>query len=312
MSTTLESKDFSFKKKDSPVEEKSLFDLFNSCRFNTITIEDNVIAASEDDEEDYGDDSTILSMHTSRRSILQSQGLQSEPPLLPTSPTPLDDKFWCEPDGSTFRVRSQSYMKSKKKEPSKDSLFRLFAVDMVEVEKPILTGICAHPYERVQKCIQAQKEGKPGSEMPPFIFCVNICVPGSPSFHAAFYYAVDDISLISPKSLDSNCDDMTSPNPAFTALATEFFFGSSDKFRDQTFKLIPRIAQGNFVVKSAVGSKPALIGTKVKQHYIQNERFFELIIDVGSDNIAKKVVGLSRGYVSCSIQYSSMFSHYYE
>ena len=51
-------------------------------------------------------------------------------------------------------------------------------------------------------------------------------------------------------------------------------------------------------MKKAVGSKPTILGKKVKQHYIMSDRFFELIVDVGSDRIAKKVVGLSRGYVS--------------
>jgi hypothetical protein len=56
--------------------------------------------------------------------------------------------------------------------------------------------------------------------------------------------------------------------------------------------------KGNFVVKKAVGRKPTILGKKVKQHYIRNDRFFELIVDVGSDSIAKKVVGLCGGYVS--------------
>ena len=103
--------------------------------------------------------------------------------------------------------------------------------------------------------------------------------------------------MIDPASLDPN-SGVTSPNPEFTKLAARFFFGQSDKFRDETFKLIPRIAQGNFVVKSAVGTKPALLGTKVKQHYIRNDKYFELVVDVGSDKIAKRVVGISRGYVS--------------
>lgn len=286
------------KGKEMPLEENNLFDLFNSCNFNnSITLQESEDDLDSDDGDDYGDDETILSMQTSRRSLLPSEIAQRNTPLLPTEPEPLDEKFWCEPSGNTFKVRSKSYVKSKAKSPSKTSLFRLFAVDLVEMEKPIMTGICTHPDERVQRCLKAQKEGRPGSEMPPFIFCVSIVVPGTPTFHAAFYYAVDDISLISPKALEPD-SDVVSPNPEFTKLATKFFFGTSDKFRDKTFKLIPRIAKGNFVVKKAVGTKPALLGTKVKQHYIQNETFFELIVDVGSDKIAKSVVGLSRGYVS--------------
>jgi hypothetical protein len=46
-----------------------------------------------------------------------------------------------------------------------------------------------------------------------------------------------------------------------------FFFGDSDEYRDQRFKLIPKIVEGNWVVRKSVGSTPAILGTKLKQHY---------------------------------------------
>eukprot|EP00957_Ditylum_brightwellii_P157865 12016207-Ditylum_brightwellii.AAC.1 len=69
--------------------------------------------------------------------------------------------------------------------------------------------------------------------MPPFIVCVNIVLPGPPFYHVAFYYAVDDMSII----------DGTSGTPSST-LANKFFFTGTDEFRKKTFKLIPRISKG--------------------------------------------------------------------
>mmetsp|Transcript_39030 Transcript_39030/g.90830 ORF Transcript_39030/g.90830 Transcript_39030/m.90830 type:complete len:119 (-) Transcript_39030:646-1002(-) len=66
--------------------------------------------------------------------------------------------------------------------------------------------------------------------------------------------------------------------------------------RDRTFKLIPHIVEGNFIVRRAVGSTPAIMGTKLKQYYVRSDRFFELILDVGSSSVASGVVGLSVGY----------------
>jgi hypothetical protein len=152
--------------------------------------------------------------------------------------------------------------------------------------------MCNHPEERVQQCLQAERAKRPGAVLPPFVFCVNITVPGKTCYHLVMYYAVDDFSLIRPIERGENC---ASP---FRELASRFFFGPSNEFRDSTFKLIPRIVKGNFLVKKAVGSKPTILGKRLKQHYIQNDRFFELIIDVGSNDIAKSVVGLSCGYVS--------------
>lgn len=63
-------------------------------------------------------------------------------------------------------------------------------------------------------------------------------------------------------------------------------------------QLIPRIVEGNFVVKKAVGSKPAILGKKLKQIYIRTERFCEVIVDIDSDSVARKITKLSLGYVS--------------
>ena len=266
----------------------NMSNIFGGCSFGTL---DEV----ESSEEDYGATEDLLEILTSTRSLVyptKSPDEKYQIPLLATQPSPLQAKYWTEPTASSFHVRGLNYMENRKKIESQPSLFRLFAVDLVKVTgKPILKGFCNHPNERVQQCLRAEKRKEIGSEMPPFIFCINITVPGKPAHHFVVYYAIDDIALIHPKE---NGEYKT----PFHALASRFFFGDSDKFRDSTFKLIPRIVKGNFVVKKAVGRKPTILGKKVKQHYIRNDRFFELIVDVGSDSIAKKVVGLCGGYVS--------------
>ncbi|GFH48678.1 hypothetical protein CTEN210_05154 [Chaetoceros tenuissimus] len=187
---------------------------------------------SSEDEEYNSDELNDIAL--SHRSGIIGVGID---PILPMEPKPLDEKYWAEPDAQSFHVRGPTYVKDRIKMASADSLFRLFAVDLLKVEKPIMK---------------------------------------------------DDMSIL-------NAEDESSITP-FHRLAKDFFFGESNDYRDSTFKLIPRIVDGNFVVKKAVGSKPTILGKKVKQHYIRSDRFLELIVDVGSDKIAKKVVGLSVGY----------------
>ena len=255
-------------------------------------------------------------------SVLDSSDIPILPkisPLLINSPEPLAKKHWDESD-TKFKVRSNTYMRNNKKVLSGKSFFRLIAVDLIRVEIPLKNGICNHPKERVQQWLRnreavessiKEKKNQQGAPndintpendwekdqklalMPPFIFCVNIIVP--PSHHLVFFYAVDDLSLIQDNNTDH--DGSTTDHAQFTKLASKFFFGSSDSFRDNTFKLVPRIVKGNCLVKKAVGTKPTIIGRKLKQLYIMNERFFEIIIDVGSDSIAKKIVGLASGRV---------------
>ena len=57
--------------KDEPIDENNLFELFNSVNFNSsVTIQESEDDLDSEDGDDYGDDSTILSMATSRRSLL--------------------------------------------------------------------------------------------------------------------------------------------------------------------------------------------------------------------------------------------------
>ena len=92
-----------------------------------------------------------------------------------------------------------------------------------------------------------------------------------------------------------SCIDGTD-GTASSKLCNDFFFGASDEFRHKTFKLIPQIVEGNFLVRKAVGSTPAIMGTKLRQLYVRNERFMEVILDCGSSSVATGVIRLSLGY----------------
>ncbi|KAL7549963.1 hypothetical protein ACHAWF_013217, partial [Thalassiosira exigua] len=236
--------------------------------------------------------------------------------LISTVPPPMVNEWWAEPDANSFRVRGKFYKSDNKKVNAGSSLFRLIAAEIVETDIPIMSGMCTHPKERVQLAMQRDREAKAqgieSCEMvrassrcrciidfvvsliaslfdlpsqPPYVFVVNIALPGPPHYHMVYYYAVDDLSMI----------DGSDGTPS-SRLCNEFFFTKDDAFRDNTFKLIPQIIEGNFMVRKAVGSTPAIMGTKIKQTYIQGERFFELMIDTGSSAVAAGVIRICNGY----------------
>lgn len=214
-------------------------------------------------------------------------------------PAPLRLEAWSEAVAGSFSVRGANYLRDAKKCPSAPALFKLLTVDLVSVDRPNFKGMCAHPSERIQRALRLeQTTGK--KMLPDFIFAVNLCVPspGSSSFnssglssatasacyHWVAYFGIDDKNSI------------TTDQTAVGRLGNKFFFGDSDSFRDSTFKLIPRITEGNFVVRKAVGSKPSILGKKLKQHYIRTDRYLELIVDIGSDLVATRIVKLALGY----------------
>mmetsp|Transcript_36831 Transcript_36831/g.89457 ORF Transcript_36831/g.89457 Transcript_36831/m.89457 type:complete len:996 (-) Transcript_36831:568-3555(-) len=221
-------------------------------------------------------------MGTSVRFSMQTLcGFENYPPSLSI-------EKWAEPDANSFVVRGPNYLKDRKKVNAGASIGRLVAVDLVNVDQPILSGMATHPKERIQRALKKEQEllsaGKQ-SDMPPFVFVVNIVLPGPPFYHAVFYYAVDDLSTI----------DGTDGTGS-SKLCKEFLFGDSDEFRNKTFKLIPQIVEGNFIVRKAVGSTPAIMGTKLAQYYSRSERFVEVILDCGSSQVATGVIRLSLGY----------------
>jgi hypothetical protein len=202
---------------------------------------------------------------------------------LTMQPPPLRLEAWAEPPACNYNVRGPDYLRNKKKVPSESSAFKLLTVDMIKVDAPNFKGICAQPNERIQKALRREQETGE-KELPEFIFAVNLCVPGSSYYHMVAYYGCDDINMI------------TNKDTPFGRVAEPFFFGESDDYRNKTFKLIPHIVEGNYIVRKAVGSKPTLLGTRLKQHYIRTDRYFEIIIDIGSSPVAQRIVKLALGY----------------
>lgn len=198
-------------------------------------------------------------------------------------PPPLRLEAWSEPLGTSFSVRGHSYLKDSVKVDSLPSVFRLLTVDIVKVRKPMLGGICSHPQERIQMALQREQETGI-RELPNFVFCINLVIPHTDTYHACFYFGLDDVNILT--------DESTS----FGKVANRFFFGDSDVFRNETFKLIPRIVEGNFLVKKAVGSKPAILGKKIPQTYIRTSRYMEIVCNIAAEKVACGIVKLSLGY----------------
>ncbi len=67
-------------------------------------------------------------------------------------------------------------------------------------------------------------------------------------------------------------------------------------FRNLRFKLIPAVTEGPWVVRTAVPTKPAMLGKKVVQRYFSGPGYIETDVHVGSSIIASKIVGICRGY----------------
>mmetsp|Transcript_9029 Transcript_9029/g.9078 ORF Transcript_9029/g.9078 Transcript_9029/m.9078 type:complete len:428 (-) Transcript_9029:325-1608(-) len=72
------------------------------------------------------------------------------------------------------------------------------------------------------------------------------------------------------------------------------FWRADQTYCDQRFKLIPSVEDGPWAIKLAVGTKPALTGTKLRQLYFRGKGYFEVDVDLGSSPIAAKILVMVR------------------
>ena len=142
--------------------------------------------------------------------------------------------------------------------------------------------------------------------MPEFVFCVNVVLPGPPTYHFVIYFAVDDCASLGIRGKGSKND--TKPH---SALLDDFFFGPSDEFRNEVFKVLPRIVEGNVFLKAAVGNNPMLIGKRLKPTYIQTDNFLEMIIDVSSHAMTDRLVKSAQKNVSFSCNLPRLLNYIY-
>ena len=186
----------------------------------------------------------------------------------------LPPQQWSEPEATTFKVRGPSYLKDKKKVPSEPGVFKLLAIDIMETPDNI-QHVASQPSSRVAK-MKARGDSR-------FIFVFNFMIPGPPFLAFTAYWEMNKKAV----------EDTSTP---FGRLAKPFFFGDSDEFRNDRFKFIPKVIEGNFAIRMAVKDTPTLMGHKLKQYYYRGDNYFEIDVDISSSSVARNITGLVIGY----------------
>lgn len=188
---------------------------------------------------------------------------------MPKLQTSVPEKMWSEPDASLFQVRGFNYLVDKKKIPSAQPKFRLVGVDLFSFEVS---------QERYHISARPESVARNTSK---FTFVITMIIPGSENMSLAFYF----------QPRNDNLFDDGSP---FCELINDFLDGD-DAFRNSRFKLIPTVVDGSFIIRQAVGSKPTLLGNKLKCPYFKGDNYFEVDVDISSNSVANTVVGMVQG-----------------
>ncbi|KAH9261630.1 hypothetical protein BASA81_000286 [Batrachochytrium salamandrivorans] len=173
-----------------------------------------------------------------------------------------------------WNLRSATYLRNKIKESCAVSMFTLIAMDLLEFH----SGKMEHITENYPEGI-AYRHVQDKSL--PFLFVVQFQVP--PNYSLVSYFEAK------PGAMDEGTK--------FAKLFSSFANGS-DAERDNRFKFIPRMVKGNFVVKSAMGQTPTLIGNKLVTTYHSGANYFEVDVDVGSSSVAGGILSVCKSYAN--------------
>ena len=244
--------------------------------------EDEFFSASEGDE---NSEEEGVSAHIARQA---SRGGASSVIISGSSVVGIDDGFddsklfqrgearecntWTPLDACLLNVRGPNYLEDKIKVPSQKSMFEMLCFDLFYTDHPI-------------SCVSSNKHCKAywllRDDPDLFTFTVNWRLH---PMQATVTYGIRK----------SKCEWINKPCAEKTLL--ERFLESPFEHKSNTIKVIPKVVEGPWLVRKAVGQTPAILGKKLKVDYHEDPgRYFEAEYDVLSTTAAKSMIGLLVG-----------------
>ena len=242
--------------------------------------EEEFFSASEGEEEC---DDPAVSAHIARQASRVDRGAISpssvvegvdNTKLFKRAKSERDNNTWLPLDATLVNVRGPNYLEDKLKIPSKECMFEMLCFDLFYTDFTI-------------SCVSANKNCKAYwllQENPDlFIFTVNWRLH---PMQATVTYGINK----------STCDWIKRGDDCPEKILLERFLEASHDVKNQTIKVIPKVTEGPWLVRKAVGQTPAILGKKLKVDYHQDPgRFFEAEYDVLSTTAAKSMIGLVVG-----------------
>lgn len=180
-----------------------------------------------------------------------------------------------EPPAEIFQVRGPSYLEDGIKIASAPAAMQLLGCDM------FTTTFRTDHVAAMPGGLMERLRAKGHNE---FMFLVNIQAPCGT-------WGTKYVSQISYWTLRPG---VAEEDPRFMKLL-KIIMDATDEERDKRMKMVPNIRVGPWVVRKCVGSKPVILGTKLKQRYFKGPNYFEIDVDVGSSSVAKRVTGVAAG-----------------
>jgi len=260
--------------------------------------------AERGDEPD--EEATVTTSHSVTFSSLHNSIIKQRQGVLPH----LSQRVWgawTEDDLSNAKVRGPSYLTDNVKVPCGPSLYTLVHVDIFyrRKDEERTTAATALPDTYLNTpsfAALSATRGEWAKDPAAATVIINLAFPGprSTNMNCVLYFLrrVPPAELLS-KHIEQNPHDDTLVGVdaarvrAFDVTLRRFRQGS-DEYRAGKLKIIPRVAEGGYIIKKSIGRVPALLGKKLKMWYRFDEKLnsIEMTADVGSSKVAGKIISL--------------------
>lgn len=180
----------------------------------------------------------------------------------PEGPEAGGDHSFCSISTEGFQVRGPNYLEDRVKIDAGEAMFDLMHTDMFRSEDKV-----GNVAARRDSWLRAAREA--GDTR--YYLVVVYVTPAAPYIHLVFYYAVQPERVRARPNFASLWRQFTAHGP------------EADEFRNERWKVIPRVAEGPWAVSYAVGTKPALLAQKLTHTWV--------VCDGVADPVRPKPVG---------------------
>jgi hypothetical protein len=202
--------------------------------------------------------------------------------VLPALPPGLSNRYWGSPGAAGLRVRGHTYLRDKRKVPAQAPLFDLMRVDLFSTPA---SDMAFH----IARRLRTIEWGAPGTLN---TVIVNMMIPGPGA-----YERLAMVAYFSPTEKTARMLSEGDTSHPFTSLLATFL-AAEPEVKNGVFKMIPKISEGSWLTKKAVGETPVIIGRKLETVYHRGPGYLEIDVDVSSDPIARRITGMCIGVVS--------------
>lgn len=188
-------------------------------------------------------------------------------------------QYYCEPSFENLRIRGKTYLMDKIKIPALAPRMTLVGCDLLETKEPV---------HNIAKYKNSTAQSIPHDSKRP-LFIVNFIVPGSTWISLVLYFQ-------SAKDMLSDLGG-NEPNDPFATIFERFRNGNKE-YRDNTFKIIPQVIHGPWILQRSVGagnsSVPVILGRRLSIDYFCTNNYVEVDINVHSNAVAASITKMVR------------------